>query len=314
MVGYNPPKGFEHGRKTGPSQKLKIAAGVFGLSMLGVVSLYFQKANVTQAANIPGSMYGASSEVGSVVLYTVSRTITPGDQISDGDIQEVSWSINQVPEGAVRDRSELLNLYAKVLIPQNTPLQRQQFSDRQTQSRLPVTPGNRAVTIEVDATSGLEGFAGPGSKVDVVLTYHLNAVLTTKVIVQNTKVLSLQGNTKNVEDLEVGSRGGAPQVNQTITLDVMPKDALQITNARQLGRLSLIMRSQDDDTDLAVDVVDQTGMDEEGVVSDRPNKFIPASAATKKQCERGTYKVNGKSYKVDCDNNITLLSSGDEDL
>jgi Flp pilus assembly protein CpaB len=203
-------------------------------------------------------------------------------------------------------------MYAKIAIPANSPLQLQQLMDKPVASSLPVTPGNRAVTIEIDATSGIEGQALPGSFVDVILTYHVNGVLTSKVIVQNTRVLSLQGSTKSVEEMDPAQKGAAPIGAKTITLDVSPRDALAITTSRQLGRLSLMMRYPGDEVVLAQDEINQNEIGPNTTVN---NVNVSQShVSTAKKCIKGTYQINGKDYLLDCDNNTTLLNEGEDDF
>jgi pilus assembly protein CpaB len=312
MASYSPPRGFDNGRKSSPNQNAKIAVGVFALCFLVIATIIIQKSG--NSATVQPAIVGQSSnsQIGTVTLFKVDRPINAGEMIPATEVKEVYWAVNQVPEGAVRDRAELKNMYAKVAIPGNSPLQLQQLMDKPVSSSLPVTPGNRAVTIEIDATSGIEGQALPGSYVDVILTYHVNAVLTSKVIVQNTRVLSLQGSTKSVDEIDPAAKKGIPAAAQTITLDVSPRDALAITTSRQLGRLSLMMRYPGDEVVLAQDEINQNEIGPNSTVNNVSigQSHVPAS----KKCIKGTYKINGKDYLLDCDNNTTLLNQGEDDF
>jgi pilus assembly protein CpaB len=314
MASYIPPRGFDNGHKSPPppKQTAKIAIGVFSLCFIAIISIVIQ--NSGQSANNQPNILGqaSNSQIGTVTLFKVGRPINAGEVIPAAEVKEVYWAVNQVPEGAIRDRAELKNMYAKVAIPGNSPLQLQQLMDKPVASSLPVTPGNRAVSIEIDATSGIEGQALPGTFVDVVLTYHLNSVLKSKVIVQNTRVLSLQGSTKSVGEIDPAVKKGIPMAAQTITLDVSPRDALAITTSRQLGRLSLMMRYPGDDTVLDVDELDQNDFGEKSLVDNVNIGSRPITSANK--CIKGRYQINGKDYLLDCDNNSTLLNQGEDDF
>ena len=61
------------------------------------------------------------------------------------------WPRTQVPEGAVLDVSELTSFYAKEALQPGVPVQRRHLTRQPNTSVLSVTPGNRAVTIKVDA-------------------------------------------------------------------------------------------------------------------------------------------------------------------
>jgi pilus assembly protein CpaB len=310
MASYTPPRGFDNGHKSSPNQTAKIAVGVFALCFIAITTVVMQ--NSEQTENNQPTIVGqtSNSQIGTVTLFKVDRPINAGEIIPAAEVKEVNWAVNQVPEGAIRDRAELKNMYAKVAIPGNSPLQLQQLMDKPVSSSLPVTPGNRAVSIEIDATSGIEGQALPGTSVDVVLTYHVNGVLTSKVIVQNTRVLSLQGSTKSVDEIDPTAEKRAPMSAQTITLDVSPRDALAITTSRQLGRLSLMMRYPGDEVVLAEDEITQNEIGPNTTV----NNINIGPLAISKKCIKGTYKINGKDYLLDCDNNTTLLNQGEDDF
>jgi len=312
MASYTPPRGFDNGRKSSPNQTAKIAIGVFALCSIAITTIVVQRSGQS-ASNQPNILGQASnSQIGTVTLFKVDRPINVGEVIPAAEVKEVYWAVNQVPEGAVRDRAELKNMYAKVPIPGNSPLQLQQLMDKPVVNSLPVTPGNRAVSIEIDATSGIEGQALPGTFVDVVLTYHVNGVLTSKVIVQNTRVLSLQGSTKSVDEIDPAAKKSVPMAAQTITLDVSPRDALAITTSRQLGRLSLMMRYPGDEVVLAQDEINQNEIGPQSAVNNVSIGSGPKTSANK--CIKGRYQINGKDYLLDCDNNSTLLNQGEDDF
>lgn len=303
MPGFNPPKGFDNRVSSRPNKLVPIAALILVVSVVGLSLMMFQgqpHAVATEAV-IPV----ASTELGSVTLYALNKPINSGDRIELEDIQEVYWPVNQVPEGAIRDKSELKSMFAKTNIAANLPLQRQSLTDRPAMQALPVTPGNRAVTIQVDATSGIEGHTRPGTYVDVILTYHVNGVLTSKVIVQNTRVLSLQGDTTTASEQDPGaSRKGNVTAATTVTLDMVPRDALAVTTARQLGRLSLMMRSSGDQVVLAEDEIDQNQIGPDSAPAVSRSIRAPKSSP---QCVKGTFQLRGKDYQLNCDGSMVLL-------
>ena len=145
------------------------AAGLcFSLFLILIFVLNFRsdanaKSDVRPAEVLP------SANPGTVTLLTPERPIKPGEPLAQVRFKELYWPRNQVPEGAVRDVAEVQGMYAKVALSPQVPLQRANLTKEASQIVLPVTPGNRAVTIDVDETSGIEGHALPGTKVDIVL-------------------------------------------------------------------------------------------------------------------------------------------------
>ena len=98
-----------------------------------------------------------------------------------------------------------------------------------------IPPGYRAVTIIVNSRSGVEGFAKPNSRVDILWTYNQGGKKNVATISRFVKVLSVSGQTNAVQNarVAVGAKG------TTVTLLVTEKDAKKIELARSLGALSL---------------------------------------------------------------------------
>lgn len=292
------------GGKTNERERLLfIAAAGLAFSLLVVLFVVFsfssrpegEKAATPAANSIP-------SAIGTVTLLTPERLVRAGSKLSDIQFKEVYWPRNQVPDGAVRDTNEMKDWFAKVDLQPGVPIQRNQLAREAMQTTLPVSPGNRAVAFEVDATAGIEGHALPGTKVDVVLTFYENGNLVSKVIVQNARVLSYGGDFTPADKRAIVA-AGPRSTSRTITLDVSPKDALSLTTAKQLGRLSLIMRSSEDDKGL-----EKTEWD--------ADKFKDPSQARERNqrggCMKGTVRMAGKEYIVSCDGSINQLMNPNE--
>lgn len=230
-----------------------------------------------------------SLAMSTVDLFVAERPVRAGTKLSDVKFKTVVWPRNQVPDGAVRDLAELKDKYAKVPLDPSIPMRMEFVSDAPVRLSLPLTPGMRAITIEVDETTSLEGYALAGTKVDVTLTYMGdNKQLSTRILVQNARVLSFGGDT---------SEAGQRQPNmvrssaRTITLEMSPEEALSVQTAKQLGRLGLIMRTSDDDKATETDSVNQNK------ILDPSSK--PADSTVK--CQSGTMRIDGKEYIIPCD-------------
>jgi pilus assembly protein CpaB len=237
----------------------------------------------------------------SIALLAPEVEVAQGTKLADVRLKTVTWPKNQVPEGAVTDLGELANLYAKIKLPAGLPIQRKHTATEQEQPRfntIPLTPGNRAVSIEVDDTSGLEGHALPGSRVDVVLTHTQNGNLTSSIIVQNARVLSYGGDTTPGSVIVKERRPS--RVMRTITLDVATQDALKIQTARQMGRLSLMLRSEEDEG--AATTTQFTGQDLQ------QDKGAKKAAPPQNACARGKMRIGGKDYMLGCDGSMNPVA------
>ena len=107
-----------------------------------------------------------------------------------------------------------------------------------------LTPGMRAITVPVDAKSGVAGFVFPGDRVDMVLTQTVQgndgtALKASETIIRNLRVLATdQSTTQETID-------GVTQVKafRTVTMEVTPTMAEKVAVAQTIGTLSLALRS-----------------------------------------------------------------------
>lgn len=191
------------------------------------------------------------STLGHVMLVAANTKIQKGTKITAAYLREVHWPRDQVPEGAVRSMAEVENMFSTSVITENQPILR---------SALATTPptfsigellpaGHRAVTIQVNATSGIEGWATPGAHVDVFLTYldGKDGENKTRVVVENAVVLSFGGSVRTPDKEALEGRGGlAPSEATTVTLAVPFQDSLRVQTAVAMGRITLALRNAND--------------------------------------------------------------------
>jgi pilus assembly protein CpaB len=124
--------------------------------------------------------------------------------------------------------------------------------------------GMRAVSMEVSAENGAGGFILPDDHVDVLLTRHDKAAeklsgvdkITSEAILRNVRVLAID---QAVEE----KAGQKVVVGRTATLELNPDQAETLELSRQLGTLSLVLRSlvdsQSPDAEGGEDVYDRRG-------------------------------------------------------
>lgn len=98
-----------------------------------------------------------------------------------------------------------------------------------------VEPGKRAVTVAVDAVSGIAGLIEPGNKVDVIVVYDESNVAGT--ILENIPVLSVG------KRMTSGASVSLEDVYETVTLSLDPAQSLKIRQAEAKGTISMALRS-----------------------------------------------------------------------
>lgn len=102
-------------------------------------------------------------------------------------------------------------------------------------------PGTRAISVPINATTGISGFVFPGDKVDMLLTHSIkggnsgSVRRATETVLSDIRVLAVDQRTNDVE--------GKAVLAKTATLEVTPKQAEVIAVASEMGRLSLSLRS-----------------------------------------------------------------------
>lgn len=106
-------------------------------------------------------------------------------------------------------------------------------------------PGMRAVTVPIDAASGIAGFVFPGDEVDLILTHLVEAEDNsgTEMRVHNASETIITGVRVLAVDQRTTMENGEAVVAKTATLEVTPKEAEAITLMREVGVLNLSLRS-----------------------------------------------------------------------
>jgi pilus assembly protein CpaB len=111
-------------------------------------------------------------------------------------------------------------------------------------------PGMRAITVPVNASTGVAGFVFPGDRVDIVLTQEVAGggegppLKVSETVVRNVRVLAT--------DQRTDSKGedGKTLVKtfSNVTLEATPRIAEKVAVAQSIGQLSLSLRSIADNT------------------------------------------------------------------
>ncbi|NLF25787.1 MAG: Flp pilus assembly protein CpaB [Deltaproteobacteria bacterium] len=213
-----------------------------GLIGMGLLSLSI----LAGAFMLRGGTPAAAPEPPTSALWETVEVPVPtdfvpaGTRISQIRFKHLGFPRDQLPRGAIRDLSPYMEAVVVAPLPANLPLFRENLSHSARGSnpvieRIPT--GMRAITIQVDATSAVEGWAGSGSVVDVLLVEETRST----VVAEQVKVLSTERTVAQHEG------EAAPAVPSTVTLLVTQEQALAINTAVPRGRIAFALRSFDDD-------------------------------------------------------------------
>lgn len=105
-----------------------------------------------------------------------------------------------------------------------------------------LAPGNRAISVPINATTGISGFVFPGDRVDLLLTHSISESVDSDVVRRATETVLSDIRVLAVDQRTDDSESKAA-LAKTATLEVTPKQAEVIAVANELGRLSLSLRS-----------------------------------------------------------------------
>ncbi len=105
--------------------------------------------------------------------------------------------------------------------------------------------GERALTVRVDEVSSQSGMLTPGDRVDVIATLSSVGGSLTIPLLRNVTILATGAKSAS----ESGGYPGPNSPFHTVTMALTPRDAARVTHAREIGKLTVVLRSPGDSGD-----------------------------------------------------------------
>lgn len=221
--------------------------------LLGAGAIFFGRSFL---ANDGKSVHAeAAPAVAMTKVLVMTATLEPGAVINPQFVKEVDWPLASVPEGALRNISDLgPKAYSRGLMVPGEPLLAPKIDTTGAVLTLAsaIQPGMRAVSIVVRADTGVSGFVLPGDRVDVnefmdldetkghVEGSRVSANILARPVLRHVKVLAVD------QTFDPNLEGAKP--SQTVTLEVTPEDALALGAASQRAALGLALISRDEES------------------------------------------------------------------
>lgn len=103
-----------------------------------------------------------------------------------------------------------------------------------------VEPGHRAITVAVDEINSISGMLEPGDTIDLIATVDRAGRPSTYPLLQS--VLVMATGQRSVDDPKSGER----RQFSTVTLDTTPQQAQSLIVAREVGKLTALLRNPKD--------------------------------------------------------------------
>lgn len=232
-------------------------------------------------------------EFDTVALPVPTDIVPSGTKGRDIKWTLVSFPTHQVPQGALTSIDSYSDAVTLAALPARLPMFEANFSTTASATNPvleKIPPGMRAMTIRVDATSAVEGWAGSGSIVDVLLIEKEK----TAVVAEKVKILSAERSVSPVDG------ASAPNVPSTVTLLVTQEQCLAINTAIPLGRIAFALRGAKDDQTWSDTVFTKERLKASGVSGHAGDEAVTGFVSVKDENEKQTFALtNGKWVKTE---------------
>lgn len=205
-------------------------------------------------------------------VFVAKEPIAAGTIISEEMVDKQPWpqhlllegfiiSDNQQPANAANSaaNSNVVGMVARADFQKNEPFIIDKLSNPNDANFIAAAlpEGMRAITLSVDAISGIAGFVFAGDRVDILLAHNIpqktmgfsgtstpiNTYLT-EVLVPNVRVLAvdLRNTQQHEQSLKREGQIPAPKAPANVTLAVTPEEAQRVRLAERNGTLSLALK------------------------------------------------------------------------
>jgi pilus assembly protein CpaB len=160
-----------------------------------------------------------------------------------------SVAADRVPRDAVTDPAKLENRVSRAMLQADRPVSWADVVSRSPELGLAFVDlkGHRAVTVKLDAVSGVAGFLKPGNHVDVLASFSTPTGVVTRTVLQDVEVLALGSELPAASGKPAnGSEKIQAREQPNATLAVLPAEAERLVLADSKGQLRLALRAIDD--------------------------------------------------------------------
>ena len=218
-------------------------------------------------------------------VVVVMHPIEAGRAITADQIKTIAWPSSDVPQDAFNRTSDVAGRISHVsMIPGERVLPGKLAPKGSTGGLSSIIPaGKRAITVKVNEVIAVAGFALPRSYVDILVNgKDTNKQPFSRTVLSRVKVLA-------VDQVTTGSPD-KPKLVNAVTLELTPHESEKLDLARNIGRLSLVLRN-----DLDTTRENSTGVRLSDIVNPRgTTTSSPAKAAFSRQ-SLGPEEIRGTS-------------------
>jgi pilus assembly protein CpaB len=189
--------------------------------------------------------------------FVAARPLPRGTLAREEDFAVRSVPSDSVPTGAILDtpdaRIGLRGSLVRKFLDTGSPVTSQDVLRPRDRGFLAsvLAPDSRAISIKVDAESGVSGLVWPGDYVDVVLTQVVDKAdpaqgTLSETVLHNVRIVAID---QEIVQGGPANNATAGKVAKTVSLQLAPEQVKKITVAGELGKLSLAVRAAVDQQD-----------------------------------------------------------------
>src|SRR5215469_3376689 len=201
-----------------------------------------------------------------IAYFVAAHPLPAGTLAREEDFTVRSVSPDNVPSGAIIDTPEvrigLRGSLVRTFLDTGSLVTSQNVLRPRDRGFLAsvLAPGTRAISINVDAESGISGLIWPGDYVDIVLTHSATPTVTankpssdgdtrpspasppgvSETILRNVRIIAID---QEIMQGVPANNATAGKVAKTVSLQLAPEQVEKITVAQHLGKLSLAARA-----------------------------------------------------------------------
>lgn len=171
---------------------------------------------------------------------TPARSLEPGQVLEAADLSWTLWPAASAVSGAVQSTEHVVGRVILAPVNPGQPLLERELAETGTSGGLSsgIPKGMRAVALRSDEVAGVAGFLAPGSRVDVLVTYHSGQSVepVTATVLVNVRVLAAGQQVKP-------DPSGKPATATVVTLLLSPVEAERAVLASAQGTVHFVLRN-----------------------------------------------------------------------
>lgn len=236
---------------------LLIALGAAGAA--GMIAMNLARQQPVVATNTAAP----APQIRTEEVLVAEADIKVGTPVTETTFAWKAWPADGVTPGFItraqrpEAQAELVGTLVKTPIFAGEPVREAKLvrTDRGFLSAV-LPKGMRAVAVRVNAASTAGGFILPNDRVDVILIREGGAGAHSETILRNIRVLAID---QSIETTE-GEQKRVMVAQDTATLELTPDQAELVTQAQQMGTISLALRSIEDSAAEVSTVTKPTGV------------------------------------------------------